>query len=42
MQMVDLMEIANLFDVRIEEKGGIKFDTQFSGPGIWVDDDAIQ
>lgn len=42
MQMVDLTEIANLLDVRIEEKGGITFDTQFSGPGIWVDDDAIQ
>ena len=42
MQMGDLMAIANLLAVRIEEKGGIKFDTQFSGPGIWVDDDAIQ
>ena len=42
MQMVDLSETANLFDVRIEERGAIKFDTQFSGFGIWVDDGAIQ
>ena len=27
--MVDLTEIANLLDVRIEEKGGITFDTVF-------------